>query len=356
MTDSAARGLVDQIDIAYGKSGGRGAIFANVLWEMGRCKEILEAVLPRVQGKLDGIACGAGMPFALAEICSRHKVWFYPIVSSARALKILWLRGFKGYADWLGGVIYEDPWLAGGHVGLSNTDSPDRPTGAPDKLTELRALMRENGIADEIPLIMAGGVWNLSEWQDVIDNPAIGAVAFQFGTRPILARESPVAEKWRPILMSLKKGDVVLNKFSPTGFWSMAVRNSFFRELEERRDSLSWDGPRGDRTVAMPTADDGRAWVSPETAERIKQKRADCVGCISHCRFSGFVEDGEPMTPDPLHYCIHGELYEAAHGDFPDRTLMFSGANAWRFAGDPLFAAGRVPTIAELVDAIMNGD
>ena len=33
---------------------------------------------------------------------------------------------------------------------------------------------------------MAGGVWNLSEWEDWIDNDEIGKIAFQFGTRPLL--------------------------------------------------------------------------------------------------------------------------------------------------------------------------
>ena len=37
---------------------------------------------------------------------------------------------------------------------------------------------------EDTPIIMAGGVWNLSEWEDWIDNPEIGKIAFQFGTRP----------------------------------------------------------------------------------------------------------------------------------------------------------------------------
>jgi hypothetical protein len=31
---------------------------------------------------------------------------------------------------------------------------------------------------------MAGGVWYLREWENWIDNPELGAIAFQYGTRP----------------------------------------------------------------------------------------------------------------------------------------------------------------------------
>ena len=49
----------------------------------------------------------------------------------------------------------------------------------------------------ETPIIMAGGVWNLSEWQDWIGNDEIGKIAFQFGTRPLLTKESPIPEAWK---------------------------------------------------------------------------------------------------------------------------------------------------------------
>ena len=42
------------------------------------------------------------------------------------------------------------------------------------------------------PIIMAGGVWNLEEWEDWIDNPEIGKIAFQFGTRPLLTEERSI--------------------------------------------------------------------------------------------------------------------------------------------------------------------
>ena len=34
--------------------------------------------------------------------------------------------------------------------------------------------------------------------------------------------------------MELKKGDIKLHKFSPTGFYSSAVKNNFIKELTDR--------------------------------------------------------------------------------------------------------------------------
>ena len=44
---------------------------------------------------------------------------------------------------------------------------------------------------------MAGGVWYLRDWNDWIDNPELGRVIFQFGTRPLLTQESPIPQGWK---------------------------------------------------------------------------------------------------------------------------------------------------------------
>ena len=55
------------------------------------------------------------------------------------------------------------------------------------------------------------------EWTDWIDNPELGPVAFQFGTRPLVTQESPISDVWKRKLLTLNEGDVSLNRFSPTG-------------------------------------------------------------------------------------------------------------------------------------------
>ena len=170
-----------------------------------------------------------------AEVCSNYGVHYYPIISSARAFRALWKRAYFKFRDWMGGVVYEDPWLAGGHNGLSNSEDPLRPEAPFPRVFDLRKQMREYGL-DSTPIVMAGGVWNLKEWEDWIDNADLGPVGFQFGTRPLLTKESPISDAWKRKLLTLKEGDVFLNHFSPTGFYSSAVRNRFLNELRQRSD------------------------------------------------------------------------------------------------------------------------
>ena len=177
---------------------------------------VITGVLEGARGLIHGLTCGAGMPYRLAEIAQRFGVHYYPIVSSARAFNALWRRAYHKAADLLGGVVYEDPWVAGGHNGLSNTEDPKVPEDPFPRVLALRKQMREFGLG-ETPIIMAGGVWWLEEWEDWIDNPELGPIAFQFGTRPLLTRESPISDAWKQRLMTLTKGDVVLQRVQPDG-------------------------------------------------------------------------------------------------------------------------------------------
>jgi NAD(P)H-dependent flavin oxidoreductase YrpB (nitropropane dioxygenase family) len=231
----AIDGATEQVRRAYEVSNGRGAININVLWEMGGAQRILHGVLERTRGMVAGVTCGAGMPYKLSEIAASYGVSYLPIISSARAFSALWKRAYSKFADYLSAVVYEDPWLAGGHNGLSNAEDPLKPQDPYPRVKALRDSMRQGGISDDVPIVMAGGVWNLKEWNDWIDNPELGQIVFQFGTRPLLTQESPIPADWKARLMTLEEGDVLLHRFSPTGFYSSAVRNPFLRSWRRVR-------------------------------------------------------------------------------------------------------------------------
>jgi len=386
----AIEGGVAQAQRAYDMAGGKGRIHVNILWEMGASERILNGVLERTKGLVHGITCGAGMPYRVSEIAEKYKVYYYPIVSSVRALRALWLRSYHKLREWLGGVVYEDPWLAGGHNGLSNSEDPQKPEQPFPRVLEIRQFMREHGIG-EIPIIMAGGVWWLSEWEDWIDNSDLGPIAFQFGTRPLLTRESPIPDAWKKKLLSLKKGDISLNRFSPTGFYSSAVRNYFLKELEERSSrqvpySVEPEGRKTEVfqvgafgkpvyldpvdyerandwikegfTRALRTPDHTLIFVTPEKAEEIQADQTACMGCLSACSFSNWSQNPQGTTgrmPDPRSFCIQKTLQNIAHGKDPEYELMFSGHNAYRFGEDPFYANGFIPTVRELVERIKTG-
>ena len=387
----AISGAVHQARVAWETAGGQGRTHMNILWEMGAAERILTAVLEGAKGLIHGVTCGAGMPYKIAEISARYGVHYYPIISSARAFRALWKRAYHRFQDWLGGVVYEDPWLAGGHNGLSNAEDPLKPEPPLPRIVELRRQMNEFGL-QKTPIVMAGGVWFLREWQDFLDNPDVGPVAFQFGTRPLLTQESPISAAWKKRLLTLQSGDVLLHRFSPTGFYSSAVRNEFLNELDERshRQVAFTATPVGEHTESFPVGARGRlvyltapdkvhaeGWVAqgftealrtpdstlifvtPQRAEQIHRDQIECMGCLSACQFSNWAQNEEGSTgkkADPRSFCIQKTLQDISHGADVESQLMFAGHNAYRFAEDPFYSNGFVPTVRQLVSRLQTGD
>ena len=382
-------GSVDQVRKAWELSGGQGLININVLWEMGGASRVLHGVLERTKGLVHGVTCGAGMPYKLAEIAAKYDVFYYPIVSSGRAFNALWRRAYKNFAEKLGAVVYEDPWLAGGHNGLSNAEDPEKPGDPYPRVAELRKVMRQIGLG-EVPIIMAGGVWNLKEWKDWIGNKELGPIIFQFGTRPLVTKESQISDHWKEKLLKLKPGDVLLQRFSPTGFFSSAIKNSFIGRLvsrSERQIAFSAkqseehsvllevdrkkyyvsaeDKQRADSWIsegfekALKTPDETLIFETPESCAEIRKDQADCMGCLSHCKFSSWKDTGNFSTgqlADPRSFCIQKTLQDVAHGGSVDDNLVFAGHNAFRFGSDPFYSNGFIPTVKQLVDRIVTGD
>jgi len=388
----AIDGGVEQVRRAYDIASGQGAININVLWEMGGAQQVLEGVLERTRGLVTGVTCGAGMPYRLSEIAARFNVNYLPIISSARAFRALWKRAYHKVSELMAAVVYEDPWLAGGHNGLSNAEDPLKPEDPFPRVKALRDTMRAEGISDDVPIVMAGGVWFLREWENWIENPELGQIAFQFGTRPLLTHESPIPQEWKDALRELEPGDVLLHRFSPTGFYSSAVRNPFLRNLEARSDRQVpyskveagehtvrldvgvgaknfWVAPKDlerargwvaeGHTEGLRTPDDTIIFVSPEERETIKQDQKDCMGCLSHCGFSSWKDHDDYTTgrlADPRSFCIQKTLQDIAHGGPVNENLMFAGHAAYRFKQDPFYSNNFTPTMKELVDRILTGD
>jgi NAD(P)H-dependent flavin oxidoreductase YrpB (nitropropane dioxygenase family) len=329
----------------------------------------------------------------LSEIAASYGVNYLPIISSARAFRALWKRAYSKAAEWLAAVVYEDPWLAGGHNGLSNAEDPLVPQDPYPRVAALRQTMRSGGIADTVPIVMAGGVWNLKEWEHWIDNDELGQIAFQFGTRPLLTKESPIPEEWKQKLMTLEDGDILLHRFSPTGFYSSAVRNPFLRNLEARshRQIAFTKEPLGDHsfqldvgvagkknfwvtrgdllharewyaqgyTEAVKTPDETLIFTTPEEKHHIRKDQSECMGCLSQCAFSSWADNEKNSTgrlADPRSFCIQKTLQEIAHGGPVDQNLMFAGHSAFRFKSDPFYSNGFVPTVKQLVERIQTGD
>jgi hypothetical protein len=185
---------------------------------------------------------------------------------------------------------------------------------------------------------------------------------------------------------------VLLHRFSPTGFYSSAVRNPFLRSLEARSDrqiafstqeagdhTFQLDvGVKGKNfwvtrndllrarewfghgfTEALKTPDNTLVFVSPTEKSEIRKDQADCMGCLSQCLFSSWADSETNSTgrlADPRSFCIQKTLQDIAHGGDVDQNLMFAGHGAYNFKKDPFYSNGFVPTVKQLVDRILTGD
>jgi NAD(P)H-dependent flavin oxidoreductase YrpB (nitropropane dioxygenase family) len=374
------KGGIDQAKLARDTSEGKGAIMMNLLWECGGIPQILEGVLEEAGHLIDGVVCGAGLPFQLAEICAKREMYYNPIVSSELAFRILWQRAFSKYPSWLGSVVYEDPWLAGGHNGISSKEDPQKPEKPYDRVLKLRRFMNSVHLND-VTLIIAGGVWNLAEWSAIIDCQELHPIAFQFGTRLLLTQESPISNEWKMKLFNVPEGQVKLHKFSPTGFYSSAINNAFLQELysQVEREIPFRSLPEGDfvkefkfgrrivyvkseddekiakwaekgYTDAMKTPDITLIFVKPERRKQILQDQIDCIGCLNRCKFSNWDQHNENtgVLPDPRSFCISKTLVDVGHGGSIEDNLLFSGHNVYRFALDPFYKNNHIPTVAEV--------
>ena len=112
-------------------------------------------------------------------------------------------------------------------------------------------------------------------------------------------------------------------------------------------------------TEPMKTPDETLIFVTPEKAAEIHKDQVDCMGCLSHCKFSNWKDHDDHTTgkkPDPRSFCIQKTLQDISDDDGDvDNELMFSGHNAYKFKDDPYYANGFVPS-SQLVDRIVTGD
>lgn len=397
LIEQEIKGAIAQAQIAHKLSAGNGLVNLNILWEMGGTKKILENTLEQVAPLLNAVTAGAGLPYELGPIAAKYDINFIPIISSDRVMKVLWQRSFKDYAKHLQAVVYEDPWKAGGHNGLSNRENPLEPQDPKPRVLAIRRFLNEIGL-EHVPIIMAGNVWHLSQWRDFIDDPDMQPIAFQFGTRTLVTQENPSQLDMKTAFLCAGQDNkpVHLHTFSPTGLHSSALENTFLRTLMDRSsrqvefsrvlsDIFTHEFKIGTRkrsifvkknealnvqkwldqgfTAGLPTPDNTMIFVDEIEAKQILDDQRACKGCLKGCKFSGWYQEADNnystgIAPDPRSFCIFNTLYAASHSGDVERNLMFAGQVVKRFASDPFYKRNDqwyIPTIKELFDRILTG-
>ena len=303
----------------------------------------------------NGVTCGAGMPYKIAEICARYGVHYYPIISSARAFRALWKRAYHKFRDWLGGVVYEDPWLAGGHNGLSNSEDPQKPEAPYPRVRELRELMREFGLAADAD----------HHGRRRLVSARMGRLARQSRARPdrLPIRHAAAADAGKPDLggleaktADLERGRCLSQSFLPDRLLFLGGAQRVLTNCSERsRTAGRLRGRAGRRsfgavrvgargravyltphdrsraqgwiaqgfTEALRTPDTTLIFVTPQKAHEIRTDQIACMGCLSACQFSNWSQNeaGTTGTQGRSAQLLHSE---DTAGDQPCRRCRKS--------------------------------
>jgi len=182
---------------------------------------------------IDLVFLGAGLPLKIPETLltnglRRVAVKVVPIVSSARAAKLIFQYWGKHYNQVPDAVVVEGP-LAGGHLGF-NKEQINSPDHLLEKiLPEVISVIKpyEQHFSKGIPAIAAGGVYTGADIYKFIQ---LGAQGVQMATRFVATYECDASLRFKEAYVNCKKEDLTIID-SPVGLPGRAIRNRFLEEV-----------------------------------------------------------------------------------------------------------------------------
>ena len=274
--EASIYGLREELRKAREKS--KGIIGVNIMVALTNFADMVKT---SIEEKADVIFAGAGLPLNLPSFLKQDSVTkLVPIVSSARALKVICRRWIGEYGYVPDAVVVEGP-KAGGHLGYSHEQINDPAYSLESIVPEVAQAAREIGEQNgkQIPVIAGGGIYT---GEDIANIMALGADAVQMGTRFVVTDECDASNEFKMNYINAKKEDIEIIQ-SPVGMPGRAIRNSFLDKVKEG----------------------------------LKQPKSCPFDCIKTC----------DVVNSP--YCIMLALYNAYKGKM-ENGYAFAGSNAWR--------------------------
>ncbi len=244
------------------------------------------------------IITGAGLPLTMPEAAKAYpEVALVPIVSTAKALRILCRRWKKTHNRLPDAVIVEGP-LSGGHQGFKYEEC-----FLPENQLEviLPPVIEEAKNWGDMPVIAAGGIW---DHEDIVKMLDLGAAAVQMGTRFIGTVECDAHENFKQVILDAKEEDIKLLK-SPVGYPARGVKTHL--------------------------------------QEMIEAHTAPKIACISNC----VAPCHRGVEAREVGYCIADRLSDAYDGKV-DSGLFFTGSNGYRL--------NEIITVKALIEKLMAGE
>ena len=198
------RALTAEIQKAKAIAGGMGLVAINA---MVATRDYAEAIRTAVAAGVDAVVSGAGLPLELPGIVGTKEVAIAPIVSSARAAKLILRR-------WA-----EEDLLADRCQTLDEI--------LPGVLAEVKPYEEQYGHA--IPVFVAGGVYTGA---DMAHFTKLGAAGVQLATRFIPTYECDASQTYKDVLLAAKPEDVRIIH-SPVGMPGRALNTPLVQALAE---------------------------------------------------------------------------------------------------------------------------
>ena len=276
VAEAAMEGLKEELRKAREMTSG--VIGVNIMVAMSNFSDMVRTA---IQEGADIIFSGAGLPLNLPSYLTEGaKTKLAPIVSSARAAKVLCEKWWSEYRYAPDAIVVEGP-KAGGHLGYKANQIFAEEYSLERVVPEVVEVV--NNFAAEhdcnIPVIAAGGIYTGG---DIYNFMELGASGVQMGTRFVTTEECDADIRFKQAYIDAKESDIEIIQ-SPVGMPGRAVRSSFLDSVKKG----------------------------------LKRPKQCAYNCIRTC--------------DVVHspYCIMLALYNAFRGRL-EHGYAFAGANAWR--------------------------
>jgi nitronate monooxygenase len=270
-------------------------IAVNILYA---CNNYGEMVKDSIEAGANIIITGAGLPINMPQFVKEEDdVALVPIISSNRALKVICKKWQKLYNRLPDAVIVEGP-LSGGHQGFTYEQCTQDEFQLENILPPIIEEMKNWG---DIPIIVAGGIWDKNDIDKFI---SMGANGVQMATRFIATYECDASDILKNTLLKAKKEDITLLK-SPVGYPARGVRTNLI--------------------------------------DLVDKKESPKISCISNCVAP--CKQGEEAKI--VGYCIADRLADAYLGN-EELGLFFTGSNGYKI--------DEIISVEELMNKLINGE
>jgi nitronate monooxygenase len=290
--EASIHGLREELRKAREKTSG--VIGVNIMVALS---DFADMVKTAISEKADIIFSGAGLPLDLPSFLKKDSTTkLVPIVSSARAAKIICEKWKKNY-DYLPDAIVVEGPKAGGHLGFKPEQIDDENYKLekliPEVVSEVKQF--EDKYNQPIPVIAAGGIYTGKDMYDIMQ---LGASGVQMGTRFVTTEECDASAAFKQAYIDAASEDIEIIK-SPVGMPGRAITSNFLKKVK-----------RGEtQPLRCP------------------------FKCIKTCEISS--------SP----YCIVGALINALRGNF-EKGYAFAGSNA--------FKATHITSVKELFKTLIS--